>query len=103
MEALVSKKENRFRRILGPDSPLPKDVTVEELITCLTADERASVRPGKGDHLIFIFRQENGGHIAFPIPTSRKYVLSVYIKKIRQIVEDLDTEDGLSEPEKGDK
>jgi predicted DNA-binding transcriptional regulator AlpA len=83
----VSKKKKRYQRILDEDSPVPNDVTPQELRSCLLGIPGVTERTGKGDHHVFCFPKKGGGQISFPVPMKLgQDIRFVYILKIREIV-----------------
>ena len=84
----MSKDEKLRNRILH-QTPIPVDVTPEELQTFFERNGWSYVKT-HGSH--YMYRYENGTLVSVPMAgQKRKGILPVYIKQIREIMIDIDS------------
>ncbi len=85
----MSKKEKRDKEILE-DVPIPTDITPDELLDCLKR-KGANVRPGKGSHLVLVFKKRDGSERSWSLPGhGKKTIKTHYIKEARDLLKELD-------------
>jgi hypothetical protein len=87
----MSKKAKLAEKIL--EGPLPKDITADKLMTFLRQRGYVTFRmDGGGDHVICVFTYPDGHQVSLPVPmhAGGGPVKAVYIKEIREIIEDLE-------------